>query len=112
MARSIQEKCILCIDVNIGQDATERDQPTPLVGSLPLAEPFPSNPRGIPRSFPLLQCSRHKSNLEKEGDFQRPLHVRNRLDLGVCAQAVSSMLSGIQGLAKEQREEGSHAPDE
>lgn len=46
---SVWEKDILYTNVSVGSKAIERDQLAPLVGSLSLVEPFPSNP---PKKFP------------------------------------------------------------
>lgn len=94
---------VLCADVSVGGEATERDQVAPPVGSLPLLNPSHQTPKEIPKLFTSSERSQHREIWGKEGAFQGPLHVRNRLDLGGFAQAVSSMLSSAQGLAKEQR---------
>lgn len=43
MVGSVWEKDILCENVSVGHEVTERDQLAPLMGSLPLVELFPLN---------------------------------------------------------------------
>lgn len=64
MLGSVREKAILCEDMRVDHQATERDQLAPLVDSLPFVEPFLINsPKNIPKPVTSPECSHHKRDL-------------------------------------------------